>query len=422
MLEVRHRGGSFRSPPGTQTLYLPIHRVVTAQANADVIEFHGEFSRTGYPPQLTLGPVDPGDALDLCAVLARQYGLPRWPWEATPDTLDGKLHDVLVSVVDEVRPAHSESANFAGLRVRSDDPRVRTPGERVRVTGFYRRGFEGEGMRPVGYSGPMLSEVSIEGPRLTSIALDCAGGRVEAWTGEGHRRWLAVHTPRQRLVGLIRGNAAEGREALASDTHIRTFRGLLALASKAIALKHMAQVDPRAAEAVRKGALPETAGELLAALDHRLGLMLDDARCNALGIAADGVIACVEGRRVTVLRRGTARVHRVRCDGAVTLEIAEQRPAPSAGGSRSQADVWHDKVVTARFGASNPDETGTRAFDLEPGEWLVFVTGDALCEHGENELSAAVAEPTLARAIARLEAGGRPLGNRSGALVVEPGT
>ncbi len=422
MLEIRPRGGhGFTSPPGTQTLYLPIRRLVAATPSADAIEFTGEFSRTGYPSQVTLGPVDSDDARKLCEVLARHCGLPRWPWEATPDKLDRNFHDVLVSVVDEVQPAHCESSNFAGLRLRSDDPRVRTPGERLRATGFYSRGFEGEGMRPVGYSGPTVDAVSIEGPHHTSIALDHTGGRVDAWTGEGHGRWLAVHSPTQRLVGLIRGNAVQGRHGLALDAHLRALRGLLAAASKALALKTVEQVDPRAAEAVRRGALPQAAGELLVALDRRLGMMFDADRCNALGIAADGVIACVEGRRVTVLRRGIASVHRVRPEGTVTLEVAEQSRARAMERRGIEPESWHEGIATSRFGAPTPEEPGPRSLELAPGERLVFLTGDVLHEREEHELSAALAESTCQRMVARIEAAGRPLGSRWGCQWLEPG-
>lgn len=415
MLEIRPRGGNgFRSLPGTLTLYLPLRRIVAATPNADTIEWAGEFSRTGYPPQMTLGPVDPDDAGRLCALLAHRYGLPRWPWEVSSKALDRNLHDVLVSVVDEVQPAHCESANFAGLRIRSDDPRARTPGERLRVTGFYGRGFEGDGPRPVGYSGPRVDSIAIEGPHHTSVMLDHAGGRVDAWTGEAHGRWLAVRSSTQRLVGLIRGSAVQGRHSLALEAHLRALRGLLAAASKAAALEAVERVDAGAAAALREGSLPEIGGELLVALERRLGMVFDDARCNSLGIAADGVLACVEGRSVAVLRRGIARIHRVRPDGTVTLEVAEH--------SRAEAQSWHETVATSRFGAPTREQPGPRVFEVALGERLVFVTGDVLRERDEDQLSAAFAEPTLEGTVARIEGVGHPLeGNRWGCLVITPG-
>ncbi|MEZ4382929.1 MAG: hypothetical protein R3A79_16505 [Nannocystaceae bacterium] len=430
VLEIRPRGGNrFHSPHGTETLYVPLSRVVSVTAKGAAVELVGEFSMTNYEPRLRLAPVDPEDARKLSVALARRLGLPRLPIDLPSLDLQRGLPEVLVCVTDEVHASHPEMANFAGLRLRGGHSRRReTPGERLRVTGFYDGGYRGEGVRPVGYTGSTLGVVSIEGAHLTSVALDHAGGRVDAWLGEGHGRWLWRRSPTQRLAGLVHGHSAQKAYPWATDGHVRALRGLLAGAPVGRAPESPSPynvsgwADLGVGARVRHGPLPEAAEALLSALDGDLGAIFAPLRVEPLGVAADGVLACVEGRRVTALRRGVARIYRVRPDGAAELVVPEASRLRAAADIERDRAGWEQRIAAACFGGAPAAADPPSTFDLASGERLVIVTGDALLERDDAALRAAVAEPKLAGAAAQIEGAGAPIeGTRWGLMAIAPG-
>lgn len=241
----------------------------------------------------------------------------------------------------------------------------------------------------------------------------------------------------------IQGYADHRLHPWAVDGYLRALRGLLAgkpegeSFRRPSAMNVTGRADDGVARAIRNGPLPEPAAALLAELDRRLGVVFDDAdpevpaedvdenQEQVFDVAADGVLACVEGRRVTALRRGNARIYRVRHDGSSVLEVAEERllgPAEAeVEAEGTEPERWRAKFATSRFGAPTHDDPGPWVFDLAPGEGLVFMTGDVLRERDEAEISAALAEPTLREAIARLETEGQPLtGIRRGILLIVP--
>ncbi|MCA9659350.1 MAG: hypothetical protein KC486_13475 [Myxococcales bacterium] len=429
VLEIRPRGGNtFASPHGTHALYVPLRRVVSVTPAGAAVELVGDFSMTNYPPRLRLAPVDPDDARKLSEAMARRYGLPLLPLEVPSIELGRGRPLTLVCVADEVRASHPDLANFAGLRVRGGDSRTRTPGERLRVTGFYNSGFSGDGVRPVGYSGPSLGRVFVEGERLCSVSLDHLGGSVDAWIGDGHGRYLEVRSPTQRLVGLLHGHCAQGIYPWALEGHRRALRGLLAgapegrLPDDPSPLYLNGWVDTGVAAAASRGPLPESAAELLSELDARLGVVFNASRGEPRGFAADGVLTCVEGRRITALRRGVARIYRVAPDGAVHLEVAEDGLLPAAEAEGPEVESWRARVASSCFGALAPAEPGPRAFDLADGERLLIVTGEALRQRDEATLLAALAAPDLEDVAAALIEGGEPLeGARWGLMAIAPG-
>jgi hypothetical protein len=429
ILEIRPRDGrTFSLPHGTHTLYVPLRRVVSVTAAGAGVELVGDFSMTNYPPRLRLSWVDPDDALKLSAAMARRYGLPLLPVERPSVELRRDCPLTLVAIADEVRASHPDLANFAGLRVRGGGSRTQTPGERLRVTGFYNSGYDGDGVRPVGYSGPSLGRVFVEGERLASVLLDHRGGSVDAWIGDGHGRYLEVRSPTQRLVGLLHGHCAQGIYPWALEAHRRALRGFLAGAPEGrppdepSPLNHSGWADAGVLRTLERGPLPEPAAELLTELDARLGVVFNASRGEPRGFAADGVLTCVEGRRITALRRGVARIYRVAPDGAVVLEIAEESLLPAAEAEGPEVESWRARVASACFGARAPADPGPRALDLAEGERLIIVTGDVLRLRDEATLLAALAAPALEDVAAALEAAGEPLANaRWGLMAIAPG-
>lgn len=426
LLSIRPRAGHvFTAPAGTHTLYVPPASLVSATPVGAAVELVGDFKRVNYPPRITLAPVDEGDAIGLCLALARRYGLPRAPLDLSSRMLRRGLAGVLVSVVDAYRPGHCEAPNFGGLVVDTPDRAALVADEVYRVTGFYGAGRADDASGPlaVGYNGPALAAVAVERPPCTAAALDPLGGRVDARLGEAHGRWISDVGGGRRLVGLVHGKAAQGFAPMAAEVLLAALRRLVLPPAVAAAIGPIwAQVDALLDASVDRGPLPEEATALLVELDRRFGVALTALREAYFTLFVDGALACVDGRRIAVLRRGHCRVYRTCPNGQVILELVEDTLGRLLDAQGLEVEAWKREAVISLFGQAADDDPGTRILELAPGERLVALSGSILRARSAAQIEDALAERDLTAVVRRLEGAGPALeDDKWGALLIAPG-
>jgi hypothetical protein len=180
LLQIRPRSGhQFDSPRGTRILYLEVTRILSiARAEGGPegwaeIAFGGELGRTGYGESAVLGPVDPGDADALVAMLTARYGLPRVPRAcAIQELLLDAGHPCageLVITTGTYRPGHFECADFDGIKIVGDPARLAAlvAGRRFVVTGFVGPGMRAGGMPHPGYNGVRIHAMEIAPENLS---------------------------------------------------------------------------------------------------------------------------------------------------------------------------------------------------------------------------------------------------------------
>ncbi|MCX5744470.1 MAG: hypothetical protein NT062_18420 [Proteobacteria bacterium] len=435
---------AFDTPAGVRILHLDLPRIL-AVTRIDVapgwseLRFSGDQRRFGHGEECVVAPILATDADTLVAAVTRRLSLPRRPLPvAVRELLPACGHDhanAYITTSGTYQPGHFEGPNFDGVRIERvavSDPRRHAelvPGQRFVITGFVSPGTP-PGEKPhAGYNGVNLYPSSIEpqvlapvprspqppGPhhaKHAGVTFRSLVGRAER--GQQHADVFSARPSNHAVVGLFRGVAADCGDACA-DVCRWSLADLLGERA------YPREVEPPlpvrthlvhwTSYLLDRAALPADLVGVVDALAARLDRVFARLaeRANDLG-HAEGVLASVSRTRARIVRRGSARVYRVR-DGVTSLVVEEDTIERQmlAEGITDEAFLARMRGLSA---SSFAKAASAPAIDLTvaPGDRLVFVTYETFELFEDGFLERSMVEPsleTLARALeARAPAGG----------------
>lgn len=405
-LRPRH-GHAFTSPPGTTTLYLPPDTLVSVSARRledpgwSALRFVGDFHDVNRPPEEWLSPIASGDADALVETFCKRYSLPRCPVEVPTRTLGRGKERRFVSVVDEYKPRHPELANFAGLSLTASQAFLGSAEANrfLRATGFV---YPGGASRPdaprvVGYSGPILRAISLQEPGFTYPFESATGTTFSAYVGAVSPNYWAPEVAsrirpldaRRTFATLLAGIGQQGRDTWAVDLANLVVHLLFDPSDRVMnaAPETLFSMASNLGEVIDqnldRSPLPREPRALIEAVASRLASVYEAFQAQDATLDAQGVFVCVEGPRITLLRRGLARVYRLR-DGQLSRMVHEQ---PSS--------------VTLRFGPAEPDAS-LAVLDGQPGDRYVVLAGSVVALPSDDLVASSLREATLEAMVARM--------------------
>lgn len=413
-------GHAWTEPLGTCVLYLPLEHMVSVhvqslpQPGRSALCFVGHFSRVDRHPQVIVAPVATEDAQALVRTLHARYRLPRIPLEVPPSALSTLPRDAFVSFVDMDEGGHIESPNLGPLVLPPQNGTVSGQIRRgvYRAVGFYQPvELPADDIAPpIGYSGPRLLTVALQDPDYIYPCVTASGIRVQAYVGVARRTTTSIHplSHDRTLAVMAQGMGGQdtGDFAIEAVQHVLrllmtpspppplvapTFRGT---SSDALLLDIEYTLD--------RAPLPTDPGELLLALANRIGAVLGHLNARHYAVFADGVLACIQGSTLTVLRRGLARLYRIR-GGILSLLVPEHTLAVEyARHSTLTLDPVHRFIPLSSFVPSRGEDPTPVEFALQSGDRLMVLGGRILEVCADALLETLLLEPDLGALVLRL--------------------
>lgn len=442
LVAIRPKAGHvFEEPRGTSVLYLPTARLVSAEvrphdeAGRSAVELRGDFNRVDRGARVLLAPLTDADAAALVRALAARYHLPRAPRPRPVYGLGAAPPTDLVAVVGTYAPGHFEAPNFEGVMLHCADglQRELVAGQRYHVTGFVDPGAA-PGSRVVGYSGATLRALAVQrdhfetpcplcdlhvprGPReRTTPAFTLRSQLAAGEQGFRDLDFLRCDAADAATFALLMGTGGQKTGDLAADL-ARTVLAALLGESAYGPVPHVPSAPrgspvldlaPWAGFLVDRSPLPAADAERLPALGARIGGVLRALNEKGMALSVGGVLASLRGLRLTLLRRGLARVYRVR-GPAATLLVHEHSLAREYAAAGQSAPDELPQIPMSSF--ELPSDEAVHDFELAPGDLVVLVSEAAL-----QLDDAAILELLAARRLAEL-AEGLAARERGGALV-----
>lgn len=413
-------GHAWTDPIGTFALYLPPEHMVSVQLQAlsrpglSALQFLGQFSRFDRPLRVTLSPIATEDAQALVPILNARYGLPRIPWEVPPSALSALARDAFVSFVETYEEGHFESSNFGPLSLGLPPGAAASPlpSNTYRAVGFYQPGYlpADDDAPPIGDRGPRLHTVAIQDPDYIYPCATALGLRVQAYVGREGRTTTSVYSLQHdcTLAVFAQGLGAHNTGDWAIEAVQHVLRILLTPAPPP------PLEEPRfggtssedllcAIEyALDRAPLPARPGELLLALVNRIGAVLEHLNARRYALYADGVLACIQGFTLTALRRGLARIYRIR-GGTLTLLLPEHTVAVECArhGTPTPDPEYRGMALSAFAPGRGQDPTPVE-FELQPSDRIVVLCGRVLEVCPDPLLDTLLLEPDLPTLVHRL--------------------
>lgn len=440
------KGHVFTSPQRTGTLHLRDESIdsvaVAALPSPDwvALRIHGDFREGELPDDIEFAPVAADEAAAIVVLLNERLKLPRVPPVPDPiyphrltQTGPSQLADgACIRVVGKYGPVHFEGPDFEGVKLKGDPALLKglIPGRRYAVTGTYDPGLinkrtQGQAMI-VGWNGPAIYVRSIQpeprGPRRSPLSRyepppsPFRRGPVWAWLhpaeARGHEQ-LAFSTrldPETRIVAALDGAGGDRTGHWAARVGLLTLATLIPEPLYQPYLDAPAEPTPEprddfaawVAWRVDRSPLPTEPAALLSALGQRIGHVLEEINLRGYSLGLGGVIALVQNRRLTLLRRGLARAYLLRGGQLQVLayeDTLERHPG--------YADKPEALAALGGFGSTpvslfTPRDSHAGAqplhIDVQPGDRLIVALGtqllDALADPARERLLAA-AEPNV---------------------------
>lgn len=410
---------TFTSPSGTYELLLPSKRILSVQLEPSerdgwsALVFHGEFSRVDRPNIVRLAPIRSMDATLLAEVLTGKLGLPRRPrsirrYQLTLTGPSALQPDEYIRVIGRQAPheVHPEVEDFSGCKLTGQlaTSFARKPGAFYQVSGFYRPAAE-SGSTCVGYNGPTIAVTGIT-PEPTGLPSEdpCFDLRQQEPERPGiqtsfglaldrthdqrcHLAFSGVLADGSRVVAALHGSGAQST----SDYAVRASQLVLAtLLREAAYLPRLGEpVEPPpfslfamttwVSWLVDRSPLPEQPAEVLRALALRIAHVLDEFNMRGACLFCYGALASLRGRRATILVRGLARAYVVRGQDS-QLVLRENTLGLDAQAHGVRVEAGHFWIPTASLDVAScaPTTLSCAEVDLQPGEQLLLVTGEAI--------------------------------------------
>ncbi|MBL9006907.1 MAG: hypothetical protein JNJ46_21810 [Myxococcales bacterium] len=437
------KGHAFTSPKRSATLYLRDDSIesvaVAALPSPDwvALQIHGDFREGELPDDIAFDPVAAEDAAAVVALLNDRLKLPRVPPVPEPiyphrltQTGPSQLPDgACIRVVGQYRPVHLEGPDFEGAKLRGHPALLKglVKGRRYAVTGTYDPGLlsrrtEGQALI-VGCNGPAIYVRSIQpepnGQRLSPLSCyepppsPFRRGPVWAWLHpaeyRGHEQYefSTRLDPETRIVAALDGAGGDRTGHWAARVGLLTLATLIPEPFYQPFLGAPAEPTPEPREdfaawvawLVDRSPLPREPTALLNALGRRIGHVLEEINLRGYSLGLSGVIALIQNRRVTLVRRGLARVYRLQ-GGELQVLLYEDTLA------RHPEYVTKPDALAALGGfGSTPislftpsdSHVGAQplAIDVQPGDRLIVALG--------KELLSALADPARERLLAASE-------------------
>jgi hypothetical protein len=346
-------------------------------------------------------PVASEDADALVGILRERYSLPRYPVEVPARVLGRGGAPRFVSVVEEYKPRHPELADFAGLSLSASQASLGAvePNRFLRATGFVYPGVTNRPDLPrvVGYTGPFLRAISLQDPSFTYPFESATGATFSAYVGAvSPNYWAPDVASRVRPVDsqrtfatLLSGIGQQGRDFWAVDLANLVVHLLFDPSDWVMnaAPETLFSLAGNLAEIIDqnldRSPLPREPLPLLETVAGRLAAVYEAFQRQDTTLDAHGVLACVEGPRITLLRRGLARVFRLRED-QLSLMVQQQ---PS--------------TVTLRFGPADPHASFT-VLEGQPGDRYVVLAGSIAALPSDDLVESILREPSLEAMVARM--------------------
>lgn len=431
------RGHRLTSPKSAGTFFLPEGAIFTvavvpaSQPEWAALQVHGDFRSGQLPDDIEFAPLATEDAAAIAALLTEKLKLPRryqaiYPYrlrQTGPSQLESGAY---VRVVGRYDPSgHFEGPNFEGVQLRADaaERAGLVPGQRYAVTGYYSRGLSDGDPRPTGYSGPSLSVRTIR-PEPAGSRL-AAGKRYEPPSSPFRRGpvWAWLHRPESRgyeqlefstrldentrFIAALDGQGGDCTGDWAARVSLRTLATLLPEPFYGPPIEAPTEPTPEprddfdawVAWLVDRSPLPSEPVALLNAVGMRIGLVLEELNLRGYSLGLSGVLALIQGSRVTLLRRGSSRAYLLRRGQLQVLlyedtlarhpSIATDPAALEALGSAGSALV--SLFTPQDFIRCQPP----LEFEVEPGDRLIFPLGGPLLK--------ALADPARERLLAGQE-------------------
>lgn len=434
------KGHALTSPKRVGTLYLRDGAIfsvaVVALDSPDWVSLHihGDFREGDLPDDITLAPVAADDAVAVARQLTEQLKLPRrpeaiYPYRLTeqgPSQLDSGAY---IRVVGCYRPSgHFEGPNFEGVQLQGDRTQLQglIPGRRYAVTGYYGPAAVLDGTPRAGWIGPSIYVRSIQpepaGPRLSPLPRyeppPSPFRRGPLWAclhpaeyrGHEQLEFSTLLDPETRIIAALDGQGGD------RTGHWAARAGLLTLATLIpepfyqpfLAARAEPTPEPRddfaawVAWLLDRSPLPSEPAALLSALGLRIGHVLEELNLRGYSLGLGGVLALVQDRRVTLLRRGMARAYLLR-NGQLQVLLYEDTLARHPGFLASpEAQAAVKDAGSTPLSLFTPQDVASAAppltVDVQPGDRLIVALGrellDALSEPAREHLLAA-ADPRV---------------------------
>jgi hypothetical protein len=437
------RGHAFTSLKRAGTLFLredAIDAVASAalqSAEWVTLQLHGDFREGELPDDIAIAPVAADEAAAIVALLSARLKLPRlppvperiYPHQLT-QTGQGQLaNGACIRVVGQYRPGPPEGPDFEGTKLRGERALLEglLAGRRYAITGIYDPGLlsrraAGQALI-VGWNGPAISVRSIQpepaGPRrspqeeYSPPASPCRRGPVWAWLHpaeyRGHEQ-LAFSTrfdPATRIVAALDGEGGDRTGSWAARVGLLTLATLIPEPSYRPYLEVPAEptAEPRedfaawVAWLLDRSPLPSQPAALLQALGQRIGHVLAEINLRGYSLGVGGVIAVLQDRRVTLLRRGLARVYLRRGGQLQCLLYDDTLARHPELASRPEALAALAGYGSTPISLFTPRDSQAGAppleLDVQPGDRLIFALG--------SELLSALADAAREERLAALE-------------------
>lgn len=435
------KGHRLTAPKSTGTMYLcegAIDSVVISPLQAPewvALQLHGDFKEGGLPDDIEFTPVAAEDAAAIAALLTARLGLPRLPKAIYPYslTLTGTSQleaGAYIRVVGCYRPSgHFEGPNFEGVKLLGDQALLKelTPGKRYAVTGYYRPDqmarIAAGAVLAAGWNGPAIHVRKIQpepaGPRLSPLTRyepppsPFRRGPVWAWLHPAEARGHEQLEFSTRLDSETRIVAALDGEGGDRTGHWAARVGLLTLATlipepfyqPLLGLPAEPTPEPRddfaawVAWLVDRSPLPSEPAALLSALGRRMGQVLEELNLRQYSLGLGGVLALIQGRRVTLLRRALARAYLLR-NGQLQVLLYEDTL------ERHPGYVANPELLAALGAAGSGPISMFMPKDLvhcAPPLEIEVQSGDRLIFALGSELLCALADPARERLLAASE-------------------
>lgn len=437
------KGHAFTSSKRSGTLYLrddSIESVAVVALQSPewvALQIHGDFREGQLPDDITFAPVAADDAAAIVALLTDRLKLPRLPPVPEPIypyrlTLTGPsqlAEGTCIRVVGQYRPVHSEGPNFEGAKLKGDPALLKglIPGRRYAVTGIYDPGLlsrrtAGQALI-VGWNGPAIHVRSIQpepaGPRLSPLTRyepppsPFRRGPVWAWLHPAEYRGpeqLEFSTrldPETRIVAALDGAGGDRTGHWAARVGLLTLATLIPAPLYQPFLDAPAEPTPEprddfaawVAWLLDRSPLPSKPAALLSALGQRIGHVLEEINLRGYSLGLGGVIALLQNRRVTLLRRGLARAYLLR-NGQLQVLLYEdtlaRHPEYAAKPEALAALGGYGSTPISLFTPRDSHiEAQPLEIEVQQGDRLIFALG--------TELLNALADPARERLLAGAE-------------------
>ena len=428
------KGHALTSPKRSGTLYLregAIFSVAVAALESPEwvsLHIHGDFREGQLPDDITLAPVAADDAVAIARQLTEQLKLPRrpeaiYPYRLTqlgPSQLDAGAY---IRVVGCYRPSgHFEGPNFEGVQLCGDRTQLQglIPGQRYAVTGYYGPAAVLDGTPRAGWFGPSIYVRSIEpepaGPRRSSLQRyeppPSPFRRGPLWAclhpaeyrGHEQLEFSTLLDPETRIIAALDGQGGDRTGHWAARVGLLTLATLIPepFYQPFLAARAEPTPEPRddfaawVAWLVDRGPLPSEPTALLHTLGQRIGHVLEELNLRGYSLGLGGVLALVQDRRVTLLRRGMARVYLLR-SGQLQVLLYEDTLARHPGFLASpEAQAAVKDAGSTPLSLFVPQDVASAApaltLDMQPGDRLIVALG--------RELLDALSDPARERVLA----------------------